>query len=356
MSPVRDESSAVPTFCTITIESEPPGDWDDYVRGHPRGTAYHLAPAVSIGKCVFGLPTRFLVARGDGRIRGILPLVEQSSFLFGHFLTSLPFFTYGGMLVDDDAAATGLREAAQSWREEINADHIELRHVDPGAGGGLPQRLDKVSMVLPLPDSEAELSKALGSKLRSQIKRGDREQPAIKWGRHELVTDFYRVYSVGMRDLGTPVYPLRFFHTVLETFGDQVSVMTVQIKGKVEAAAILLRHGSVMEVPWAAASDTAKRTSVNMRMYWELLCHSVACGAGEFDFGRSTAGSGTYRFKSQWGAKPRQLHWHYILPPGKSVPMLNQTNSRYALAAALWKRLPLWCANLIGPQIIRNLP
>jgi hypothetical protein len=82
----------------------------------------------------------------------------------------------------------------------------------------------------------------------------------------------------------------------------------------------------------------------------------VACGAGEFDFGRSTAGSGTYRFKSQWGAKPRQLHWHYILPPGKSVPMLNQTNSRYALAAALWKRLPLWCANLIGPQIIRNLP
>jgi len=48
-------------------------------------------------------------------------------------------------------------------------------------------------------------------------------------------------------------------------------------------------------------------------MYCDLLRSAIERGAESlisesFDFGRSTAGSGTYRFKEQWGAVPRQLH------------------------------------------------
>ena len=128
------------------------------------------------------------------------------------------------------------------------------------------------------------------------------------------------------------------------------------MRGEVHAAAILVRHGSTIEVPWAVASPEGKRLSLNMRMYWELLRHSIAKGAQAFDFGRSSVDSGTYRFKAQWGAQPRQLHWHYWLPGGAPVPKLNQSNPKYARAAALWRRMPLWCANLLGPYIVRNLP
>ena len=93
-----------------------------------------------------------------------------------------------------------------------------------------------------------------------------------------------------------------------------------------------------------------------MRMYREMLKRSVESGASEFDFGRSTADSGTYRFKSQWGAVPRQLHWHYCLAPGDALPQLNHSNPKYARAAAIWRSMPLWCANLIGPRISRHLP
>ena len=93
-----------------------------------------------------------------------------------------------------------------------------------------------------------------------------------------------------------------------------------------------------------------------MRMYWEMLREAVRLEAQAFDFGRSTRDSGTYQFKARWGAMPLQLHWHYWLPEGASIPRLNHSNPKYALAASVWRRMPLWCANVLGPHIIRNLP
>ena len=123
-----------------------------------------------------------------------------------------------------------------------------------------------------------------------------------------------------------------------------------------EAAAILVRHGERIEVPWAACSPVGKRAALNMRMYWEMLKLSVSRGANAFDFGRSTLDSGTYKFKAQWGAQPLQLHWYYWLPEGAQIPKLNQSNPKYELAVKAWQRMPLWTANLVGPWLVRKLP
>jgi serine/alanine adding enzyme len=69
-------------------------------------------------------------------------------------------------------------------------------------------------MVLTLPDSEAALSNQLGSKLRSQIRRAEREEIELTWGGAQRIADFYRVFAPAMHDLGTPVYPRRFFEIV----------------------------------------------------------------------------------------------------------------------------------------------
>jgi FemAB-related protein (PEP-CTERM system-associated) len=340
----------------IAVEDHAPQGWDAYAARHPLATAYHREAAVLVGNRTFGLRTWFLSARDGDDLVGILPLVEQSSRFFGHFLTSVPFFTYGGILADDDTTVHAILQGLRMHCEARRVQHAELRHAGPLRGESLPERVDKVSMIVDLPSSEDALSRQLGSKLRSQIKRAQREQPEVIWGRGELIPEFFRVFSQCMRDLGTPVYPRRFFEIACNALGELASVLVIRVRGEVMAGAILVRHGDRIEVPWAAATDEAKRNAINMRMYWEMLAHSMRAAAREFDFGRSTIDSGTFRFKQQWGAKPRQLHWQYWLSPGSEVPMLNNSNAKYALATAAWKRLPLWCANLIGPMIIRNLP
>ncbi|MDE2261049.1 MAG: FemAB family PEP-CTERM system-associated protein [Gammaproteobacteria bacterium] len=287
---------------------------------------------------------------------GVLPLVEQSSVLFGRFLVSLPFVTYGGILADDSGVATALAARACDLARERRADHLELRHTEPLPAPSLAERLDKVSMVLSLPRTEQALAAQLGAKLRSQIRRGERERLELLWGGEERIADFYRVFAPAMHALGTPVYSRRFFEIAYDALRDFSSILVIRMRGIAHAGAILVRHGDSVEVPWAVASPEAKRASVNMRMYWELLRRACAAGAEEFDFGRSSVGSGTYRFKAQWGASPRQLYWHYWLPAGAPIPKLNPSNPKYAGAAALWRHMPLWCANALGPRIVRHLP
>lgn len=324
---------------------------------HPGASAYHHAKAVAIGCDAFGLRATYLTARDSaGKLAGVLPLVEQSSLLFGRYLISVPFFTYGGILADGPDAVAGLAARAAELASERGAAHVELRHSAPVEGLQLDERLDKVSMVLPLPGTEDALSKQLGSKLRSQIKRAEREQIEVAWGGAELLPDFYGVFAPTMHSLGTPVYSRRFFETFCRALPDLSRVLVVRSNSVVEAAAIVVRHGSRLEVPWAACTPEGKRKSVNMRLYWEMLRHAVASGATAFDFGRSSVDAGTYKFKAQWGAAPVQLHWHYWLKGGGAIPKLNHSNPKYALAANLWRRMPLWCANLVGPHIARSLP
>ncbi len=341
----------------LTVASDAPPDWDDFVAGHADATAWHRAAAVAIGRRAFGLKTYYLSARdAGGALQGLLPLVEQSSLMFGRFLSSVPFFTYGGILANAPDVAAALAARAGELARERRAKHVELRHAAPCPGLNGAVRLDKISMVLDLPSDEAALSKQLGSKLRSQIKRAEREQPTVHWGGAELLPDFYRVFARSMHELGTPVYPPRFFEITLEVLRGLADVLVVKLRGQAEAAAVIVRHGERIEVPWAACSPEGKRVSLNMRMYWEMLRLSVERGAQAFDFGRSSVDSGTHKFKAQWGAQPRQLHWHYWLPEGAELPRLNQSNPKYELAAKAWRRLPLWSANLIGPWVVRNLP
>lgn len=338
------------------LDAAPP-DWDGYVTRHARATAYHRAAAVAIGARAFRLRTTYVVARDEqGAIAGLLPLVEQSSALFGRFLVSLPFVTYGGILADDSNAAAALAARACELARERRADHVELRHTEALPALGFAERRDKVSMVLTLPQGEQALAAQLGSKLRSQVRRAERERLELLWGGEERLADFYRVFAPAMHELGTPVYSRRFFEIAYDALRDRCSILTVRMRGAVHAAAILVRHGRAIEVPWAAASPEGKRAAVNMRMYWELLRFALAAGAAEFDFGRSSVGSGTHRFKAQWGARERQLRWHYWLPAGAAIPRLNHSNPKYARAAAVWRRMPLWCANALGPRIVRHLP
>lgn len=49
-----------------------------------------------------------------------------------------------------------------------------------------------------------------------------------------------------------------------------------------------------------------------MLLYWAMLEYACDQGYRQFDFGRSTPGEGTCRFKEQWGAKSHQLYWYQL--------------------------------------------
>jgi FemAB-related protein (PEP-CTERM system-associated) len=159
-----------------------------------------------------------------------------------------------------------------------------------------------------------------------------------------------------MRDLGTPVYGKKFFRNILETFPDSTRIISVVLGGKTVASGILSWFKDSLEVPWASSINDYREMCPNNLLYWEAIRFAIRNGSAKFDFGRSTPGEGTFRFKKQWGAKPVQLYWQYLLEQGKSIPELNPKNPRYRLAIKIWQQLPLAVTNVLGPLIVRNIP
>ncbi len=329
--------------------------WDAFVQQQPDASLYHLSGWRSVCMEAFGHDCPYLAAWRGGQIVAVLPLVRLQSRLFGHFMVSVPFFNYGGLLGSDAEARSALLAQAVELAQAKGCSHIELRERQPLAGW--PGRTDKISMQLVLPDSAEQLWKKLGSKLRAQIKKAQSNELKFQHGGAELLDDFYEVFCTNMRDLGTPVYGKDFFATVLRQAPGQPQLFVGRTKeGQAVSASLVVQHNGTMEVPWASTLRSANALSANMELYWQMLSHACTQGCTVFDFGRSSRDSATYRFKKQWGAEPVQLHWNYWLADGDELPRLNPDNPKYRLAIAAWQRMPLWATRLIGPRLVKYLP
>ena len=57
-----------------------------------------------------------------------------------------------------------------------------------------------------LPAHADALWSGLGTKVRNQVRKGQKSGAQVVWGGEELLSEFYAVFSRNMRDLGTPVY------------------------------------------------------------------------------------------------------------------------------------------------------
>lgn len=327
--------------------------WDQYVLQHAQGEIYHL----SAWQKVFhkhGLKTFYIYAQQQSHITGVLPLVLSSSLIFGRFITSVPFYNYSGILANDPHVAQLLYQKAQQIAQQCHAKHVELRHTYPVLPD-LDSHRQKVRMLLEIPDSSDELWNSFKSKLRSQIRRAMKEDMDCIVGGAELLNDFYRVFAINMRDLGTPVWPKSLFRTVFTYFPENAHICCVYYQKKAVAAGFLLGFGDTLEIPSASSLRKYNSLSPNMLLYWNVLKFACEKNYHSFDFGRSSPDSGPYRFKKQWGAKEFPLHWQYWLADG-SLPQLNPQSKKFQMAIQLWKKLPVSLANIMGPFISLKLP
>lgn len=340
----------------VLRDHETHAQWDPFVLAHPDASGYHLLAWRTLVRSVFGHHTYYLIALDHAdAVRGVLPLILTKSPLFGCFLTSLAFFNYGGVLADGDDAASLLLQKAGELAQEVGAAHIEIRQAK-SVMIDWPVRSHKVSMRLALPDRYETLLKAFPSKLRSQIRRAQKESMDVRIGGEELVDDYYCVFARCMRDLGTPVYHRRLFEAIAITFPKEVRLCVVYLRNTPLAAGLVYGFRRILEIPWAASDKRYSRLAPNMLLYNSVLEYACREGFTEFDFGRSSMDSGTYRFKQQWGAQPHQLYWYYWLAGGRDIPQLNPDNRKFKAAIALWQHLPLPVANKLGPHIVKYLP
>jgi serine/alanine adding enzyme len=330
-------------------------DWNAFVATHPLATGYHQWQWRRVFEEAFGHQSLYLAASSADRIVGILPLVLFRSRIFGRFAVSVPFLNYGGVIADSESVARALLDSAIEHARAHALAHIELRHVTRQFDH-LPVKQHKVAMRLALPSDAETLWKGIDRKARNLIRKSEKGDLRASVGGVELLPEFYRVFAHNMRDLGTPVYPRRFFEIIFGQFPDTARIIVVRSGTIAVAAAVTVRWRDSIEVPWAASLREYLSLSPNMLLYWTMLQEAVRGGCTVFDFGRSTPGEGTYQFKRQWGAEATPYAWEYALLEGGEMPDQSPKNPKFQLAIEVWKRLPVPIATWLGPSIVRSIP
>ncbi|MEC3910791.1 FemAB family XrtA/PEP-CTERM system-associated protein [Sphingobium sp. CR2-8] len=330
---------------------------DAFVAGHAQSTPFHRTAWLrAIAQATGHRAQLFAAVAPSGDIRGLLPLHHVKSRLFGQALVSAAFAVDGGILADDDRAVAPLAAAARGLSEEKGGVPLELRGGQAPGGDWRRREGEHVGFVRPLAaDDEAELL-AVPRKHRAELRKALANAALrVETGRSErLLRDHYRVYATSVHNLGTPVFPAKLFHCVLQQFGEDADLLVVRDGDRAVSAVLsLYHHGRVMPY-WGGGVADARRLRSNELMYYRLMGHARERGMTHFDFGRSKVGSGQAAWKKSFGFDPAPRVYHDWSQDGAGRDV-NPTSAKYQRRIDLWKRLPLPIANLIGPHIARGL-
>jgi len=299
-----------------------------------------------------------LVAERGSDLAACLPLTEVHSPVFGRLIASSGFAVAGGLIGGQGAAYGDMFAALEELAMRRSCPSIELRGgVLPAGRPGWSHRQDShCGFAGPLAgDDEAQLA-AIPRKQRAEVRKGlASELTVIAGSSAGDRADHYAVYAESVRNLGTPVFPRSLFAAVLDAFGDDADILTVQHHGVPVASVLSLYHRGAVMPFWGGGTRRARGLRANDRMYFELMLHARRRGCTTFDFGRSKTGSGAWHFKRNWGFEPEPLTYATWTAPGAPTRDADPTSARHRLQIAAWQRLPLAIANRLGPVIARGL-
>ncbi|MGM0953178.1 MAG: FemAB family XrtA/PEP-CTERM system-associated protein [Pseudomonadota bacterium] len=353
-----------------TLETADQNAWLDFIKLHPQATAYHHPGWLQATEQAYSHKGWLLSAWQDRSLVGILP-VCQLRRPGRDALVSLPFCDLGGALTLNRAADSALAEAGRTLLEHLGLGYLETRCLglpldeeQEGESQVHPEQqatVEKVSMQADLPATPEILFAGFRAKLRSQIRKAEKNglTATVETG-NEGIDAFYPVFAANMRRLGSPVHAKGWFQALQQAYGAQLLVGVVRLDSTVVAAGVVLVEGNHACIPWASTLAEYNHLAPNMLLYWHLLSRVIEMGGQHFDFGRSTPGEGTYRFKRQWGAHPVELLWQSwqadgsVMLADKASPGALARHSRQ-LAEACWQRLPLTLANRIGPHLRKHI-
>jgi FemAB-related protein (PEP-CTERM system-associated) len=332
--------------------------WDEFILSSDSAGPYMLYAWGQAAEKAYGHKAFNIMSFGsDGKADGALPLVLiKPPFLKGS-LVSLPFCDYGGIISTDDETAEGLAGFAAGLASSMGAgleirSKSEIPALKEKYGMGVISH--KVRMKLELPQSSQLLWEGFKSKLRSQIKKPRKEGLDFRLGGNELLDDFYNVFRVNMHDLGSPVHSKKWISSVLEFMGKKARTGVVYKDAEAIGGGIILACSDTITIPWASTLAEFNNLSPNMMLYWGFLEYASDNGFRYFDFGRSTPGEGTYKFKEQWGAEPQPLYWYGKGFKDEPDDMASGGSLRHKAEEA-WAKLPLKMADFIGPVLRRYI-
>ncbi|VVB54067.1 FemAB family protein [uncultured archaeon] len=326
--------------------------WDEYVFNHPQSTFYHQLGWKRVIEKSYGHKSYYFLAKEDDEIIGVLPMFLFKNLVFGRKLISVPFAPYGGA-VGNVAAVRALIDHAFKLAKELDVEYLELR--SKGNSSNLLTTSLYTTSILKLdPNPDVVWKERLTRNKRKNIVKSQKRNLNIQFSNE--IEEFYKIFAINMRDLGSPMHSKIFFTNILHEFPDSSKTQIVSLDKKPLYAAFYIFYKNTMINSWSSTLEEYRNFYPTDGGIWTAIEYGCLNNYRYYDFGRSQQGSPNMEFKERWGAETQELDYQYYLNRGIKIPDYTSNNQKRKIFTKIWKRLPLLLTNVIGKSLRKEVP
>ena len=307
---------------------------------------------------VYHFPLYRIVSQNNNEIEGWLALVRVKHPIFGDYLITSPFGSYGGFAYLSVPARDALLEQAQALLKDLGVEYVNVRFE---AGEQTPpegwiQHPTYATYRVDLSSDPNQLLSTYSSDHRNHIRKSLRKGFSIKFGHLDLLDDAYEALARSMHELGSPYHNKSYLRTMAQSLGNALEFAVVYgSHSELIGAGVFIRQGETVTNLHANILRRFRSDYAGEFLYWSAIEHYGRNGLKCFDLGRSLIGSGNETFKMKWKPHKQLLAYWYALKPGHALPELNQKNPKFRAAIWLWQHLPAFIVRPLGPSLIKGL-
>ncbi len=289
---------------------------------------------------------------------GILALAHVHHPIFGNYLATSPFGSFGGFAFSSVEARDALLKEAQNLATELKVEYAVLRFMDDDNAPPSPWIHNPIysTYLIDLPSNPEDLMKEFGHQHRKHTRQSLRKGFKVQFGHFELLDETYETLSKSMHELGSPYHSKNYLKTMANLLGENLEFAVIKdVKDTLVGSAVLAYHGTIATNLHANILHKYRSDYAGECLYWNILEHYCQKGMKVCDMGRSLNGSGNETFKFKWKPRKVPLAYWYYLPKGGKIPELNQKSPKFQFAIWMWKRLPAFAVRALGPHLIRGI-
>ena len=317
-----------------------------------------LDPWLNFVHQTYDFPLYRITSEVRNEIDGWLALVHVKHFVFGDYLTTSPFGSYGGFAYFSTPSRDALLERARTLGHELGVEYVNVRFgrgEEPPASGWT-QHSVYATYLVDLVSDPHQLISSYSPDHRNHIRKSMRRGFSIKFGHLDLLDDAYEAIARSMHELGSPYHNKAYLRRMAESLGEALEfAVTYSPRGELAGAGVFILHDDVVTNLHANILRRFRSDYAGEFLYWSAVERYCRKGPKTFDLGRSLIGSGNETFKMKWKPRKQILAYWYVVLHGSQLPELNQKNPKFQLAISIWKRLPAFVVRPLGPLLIKGL-
>jgi FemAB-related protein (PEP-CTERM system-associated) len=307
---------------------------------------------------IYGYETHRFEAVQNNEVTGILALTHVQHPIFGNYLATSPFGSFGGFAFSSTEARDELLKQAQKLANELKVDYVVIRFMEEGntPPSSWMQNPIYSTYLIDLPSNPDDLMKDFGHQHRKHTRQSLKKGFKVQFGHLELLDETYEALAQSMHELGSPYHSKKYLRTMASLLGDNLEFAVIKDgNDSLVGSAVLVYHGTTATNLHANILQKYRSDYAGECLYWNILEHYIQKGMKICDMGRSLNGSGNETYKTKWKPRKVPLAYWYYLPNGGHIPELNQKSPKFQFAIWMWKRLPAFAVRMLGPHLIRGI-